>query len=294
MGFFGSHTVEAKRRISEAVRFRATQQIALIDKSKLFIVCKICGEKKYFTISEKWKVKKQLFCSKKCQLSWVRKLPHKKRGKYSDKIREAMRVGWEKKSGKYKHISKDWLLEYYLNKKLGTPECGKLANCSCATIYRRLKKFGIPVRNHSESQKGLHIGDKSPRWKGGRKIKKCCVCGNNTNPRPKYNDGRKVVCSKFCKAKLMSLINGGEKCHLWQGGSKKRFRGNNFIYKNWRRSVFIRDEFTCQKCNQKNIYIQAHHIMPYAKFPELRFDINNGATLCKNCHKEEHRSLVCQ
>jgi 5-methylcytosine-specific restriction endonuclease McrA len=57
-------------------------------------------------------------------------------------------------------------------------------------------------------------------------------------------------------------------------------------YKEWRRQVFERDGFACVKCGEKGKRIQADHIKPYALFPESRYDVENGRTLCKKCHKE--------
>jgi len=55
-------------------------------------------------------------------------------------------------------------------------------------------------------------------------------------------------------------------------------------YRLWREAVFKRDDFTCKECKQRGGYIEAHHIKPFALFPELRFAIDNGVTLCTFCH----------
>lgn len=60
-------------------------------------------------------------------------------------------------------------------------------------------------------------------------------------------------------------------------------------YKRWRESVFARDAYKCQKCgDDKGGNLRAHHIRPFAEFPELRFCVNNGQTLCHLCHELAH------
>ena len=56
-------------------------------------------------------------------------------------------------------------------------------------------------------------------------------------------------------------------------------------YKTWRRSVFERDKYTCQMCAVRGGELQADHIRPFAYFPDLRFELSNGRTLCRACHK---------
>ena len=60
-------------------------------------------------------------------------------------------------------------------------------------------------------------------------------------------------------------------------------------YTAWRTSVFERDNYTCLSCSQVGGELNAHHIKPYATFPELRLSIENGITLCHSCHKKAHQ-----
>lgn len=59
-------------------------------------------------------------------------------------------------------------------------------------------------------------------------------------------------------------------------------------YKSWRNAVFKRDNYTCQLCGAKGVRLNAHHKKQYALFPELRYVVSNGTTLCVRCHKKIH------
>jgi len=54
-------------------------------------------------------------------------------------------------------------------------------------------------------------------------------------------------------------------------------------YKKWRTKVFERDNYTCWRCKSKG-YLEAHHWFSFAKYPQLRFNVDNGITLCEECH----------
>ena len=100
------------------------------------------------------------------------------------------------------------------------------------------------------------------------------------------------VASKETRKKL-SKANKGSKCNFWKGGITPinlRIR-SSIEYRLWREAVFERDKYTCIWCgaksgNGKAIVLNADHIKPFALFPELRFAIDNGRTLCENCHRK--------
>lgn len=56
----------------------------------------------------------------------------------------------------------------------------------------------------------------------------------------------------------------------------------------WRIKVFNNDNFTCKICNNRGNILNAHHLNGWHWCKEGRFDIDNGVTLCEDCHKEFH------
>lgn len=57
-------------------------------------------------------------------------------------------------------------------------------------------------------------------------------------------------------------------------------------YRDWRTAVFKRDNWTCQDCGQHGGTLNADHIKPQSLYPDLRFTVSNGRTLCRPCHKK--------
>ena len=69
---------------------------------------------------------------------------------------------------------------------------------------------------------------------------------------------------------------------------EKRDMQNGEIRK-WTSEIFKRDNYTCKCCKKKgNTFLNAHHLNSWNKYKELRFEINNGITLCEDCHKKFH------
>ncbi len=84
----------------------------------------------------------------------------------------------------------------------------------------------------------------------------------------------------------------GSNSHLWRGGVDKpnKLIRASLEYRLWREAVFARDNWTCVFCGARSgkgkvVYLHADHIKPFALYPELRFAIDNGRTLCVPCHK---------
>lgn len=76
----------------------------------------------------------------------------------------------------------------------------------------------------------------------------------------------------------------------WQGGKtpKNKADRTSSRYQKWRKGVFERDDFVCQKCHRRGGRLNAHHIVKFSECEEKRFDVDNGITLCEKCHREVH------
>lgn len=87
-----------------------------------------------------------------------------------------------------------------------------------------------------------------------------------------------------------------EKIVMWTGKTPPwemtdKDHRNTQRYKDWRSSIFERDEYTCQECRQVGGELEAHHIKPFSTYKSLRYTKSNGVTLCKECHRLRHRRL---
>ena len=92
--------------------------------------------------------------------------------------------------------------------------------------------------------------------------------------------------NKGITSEIDNRILSGSDMPNWKGGISRGYKTGYYSskYKQWRIAVFERDDYTCQGCGEKGCYLTAHHIKSFAHYPELRFDIKNGKTLCEDCH----------
>jgi hypothetical protein len=142
-----------------------------------------------------------------------------------------------------------------------------------------------------------HTKENNPNWRGGKKKRICMICKNEFLIKPSViKKGSGMFCSNKCAGIWMSKNCIGKNSSNWKGGITVIKRGikRSLEYREWRKEVLKRDNFTCRKCFKKNSRI-AHHIKPFALFIELRFAIDNGMTLCYDCHKKIHyKRLRCK
>jgi hypothetical protein len=150
---------------------------------------------------------------------------------------------------------------------------------------------------HSIRMKGRKVSDETKRktslsLKG--RIPKNIKSISGWNKGINHTIETKLKISKFRTGKLL-----GSKNHLWRGG-KTKLQDNIRTSFQYRIDVFTKDNFTCQECFTRGVKIEAHHLKSFASIlkdnnifsisdalqcSEL-WNINNGQTLCKECHKK--------
>jgi hypothetical protein len=187
----------------------------------------------------------------------------------------------------------------------------KLALCC---IVRRVQNLGsgqsgVGKTNMKVGCCEIHIDGKYQKWPCGSRYssadrhdrylaskRKCAGCSSLTSVKfcrkcvykhkTHWLSGKKLP--KWWKNRITNKFGAGNKHPGWKGGitpMNKRLR-NSKRFKKWRELVFERDNFTCVECGARGVELHPDHIKPFSLFPELRFDVSNGRTLCVPCHKE--------
>lgn len=165
---------------------------------------------------------------------------------------------------------------------LGYPQAW---NIKKGNSIKECKPCAIELGIIKINKKGLKEGNKSVNSRTtGKKLKgKSIQC----ELQHLFNSHNKsiIVREKFRKAKLGKYK---ELANNWQGGvenNQRKIEMSRDEYKAWRKSIFARDNYTCQICLIRGGNLEADHIKEWCNYPELRYELSNGRTLCKNCHK---------
>jgi len=180
--------------------------------------------------------------------------------------------------GNITYQEKDYLIR---NKHRSCRDIAQELGVNHKTISRWLRIYGIPYRKTSWSV-GRYTRTKG--WKHTEDAKRRMSIGSRKTA-PK-----------------------GEKHWYWKGGVsplRNKLEGT-FAYKEWRKKVFERDNYTCRDCGQRGGYLEAHHKKPfltiikeidmaienkyeYALSCKVLWEISNGITYCLQCHAKHDK-----
>lgn len=134
-------------------------------------------------------------------------------------------------------------------------------------------------KQSDEARKKMSLAKKGKTpWNKGLKGVMCAWNKGLKGAQVAWNKGKRGQISK----------TRGEKSHFWKGGVTPiniaiRMSAE---YKRWRKAVYERDGYKCLSCGKVGGQLNADHIKPFSVFPELRFDVDNGRTLCVPCHRK--------
>ena len=202
-------------------------------------------------------------------------------------------------------IKKEKLEKLYLEKKLPIVKIAKKLDRDRGTISRRLDDYKIPKRSRSEIAKNMFSKmskkEKKAYTKAANKKSKELAKKGNWGFQKTWKEERKLM-MKYINENVDKIIknrtNGmkgvtGKDHHNWnpdltaEERTKKRRKLQRI---NWRKNIFKRDNYTCQICgDDTGGNLVAHHIYSYMDYPKKRALLENGITLCENCHKEFHK-----
>jgi len=191
-----------------------------------------------------------------------------KTGHLSDKILDKMRIS---------HLGKK--LSQEQKEKIGLSSRGHI------TSEETRKKIGDANRNKVFTmghRKKLSLAHRGKKFTEQHRKK---ISDSNKGKVMSKEAVRKIILAQKGKPRLNIR---GERHYNWQGGltSLNAKIRNSLEYKLWRDAVFARDNWTCVWCGQHGGQLHVDHIKPFSLFPELRFAIDNGRTLCVDCHQK--------
>ena len=147
-----------------------------------------------------------------------------------------------------------------------------------------------PTLKTLEKLRLSHTGLKQSKFTIEKRAKKLRGKKRTIEQRENISNSHKGLKYSLSTRIRHSLRQTGEKIFTGFKTQKNTLIRNSPEYRNWRNGVFKRDNYTCQNpncshCNnERGVYLHSHHIKSFVLYPELRFYVDNGLTLCKEYH----------
>lgn len=161
--------------------------------------------------------------------------------------------------------------------KIRFPNKGLICSQRCQRLWQTGRKRSIEfIKKMAFGHLGIKKG----------KYIKCHYCKNKSYKYP--TKLRRKHYWMFCNNNCWIKWSKSSQNPNWLGDAypeNKRLR-QSLEARRWAKKVKKRDNYICQICGIKDNKNHADHIKPWALYPDLRFDISNGRTLCLNCHRK--------
>lgn len=163
----------------------------------------------------------------------------------------------------------------------------------CGICHKQF--YALPGQINERKFCSYECTNKSFEKENSKTVLHCAFCGKEYIRYVSYLKIRESkYCSKNCHDKA-SELKTGELSSTWKGGistENRRIR-SSAKWARWRDLVFKRDNYTCMNCGDRSaknnpVELHPHHKKSFKDFPELRFDPDNGITLCVKCHHKIH------
>lgn len=167
-----------------------------------------------------------------------------------------------------------------------------IIKCSCGEVFKKsFDKFKNGKQYRCKKCGYKIVGDKLGKE---RVFLKCSQCEKDLEPMPKSvaNSTEHHFCNRkcysdWCKEHRIGENNNNYNPNLTdEDRNYKRFGED---YDNFIKETLKRDDYTCLCCGKRGINLNAHHLNGHNWDKKHRTDINNGVTLCKECHTEFHK-----
>lgn len=255
------------------------------------------GPKKFF-VSEDWlrneyitkrrrndDLCKEIGCSPPTLLSLLARAGIEPRDDRNGVIHLSRRVAFDLKKATNLYLDHEWNCD----------RIGGLLGVNGCTIRRRLRESGVKIRHQNDTKRGRPSGRRieldqdlvaAEYAKEGATVRTLNAVFGVTD-----EIIRRTLASAGIEIKKRD--RDGAKNPNWRPdltADERAARRDSAKQAKWRVLVYERDGYACQRCgDDKGGNLNAHHIEAHCENFKDRNNLDNGVTLCIECHRQFHR-----